>query len=66
MSFESVEQAIVYVLKNQKDFIEKEVEVARAKGDTESVHRHQKRIDNMGFGVQVDDLTDEHEEARVD
>ena len=66
MSFESVEQAIVYVLKNQKDFIEKEVEVARAQGDTESLHRHQKRIDNMGFGVQVDDLTDEHEEARVD
>ena len=66
MSFESVEQAIVYVLKNQKDFIKKEVEFARARGDTESVHRHQKRIDNMGFGVQVDDLTDEHEEARVD
>lgn len=66
MSFESVEQAIVYVLKNQKAFIETEVDAARSKGDTESVHRHQKRIDDMGFGVQVENLTDEHEEARVD
>jgi hypothetical protein len=66
MSFQTVEQAIVYVLKNQKSFIEAEVNAAQSKGDTEAVHKHQKRIENMGFGVQVEDLTDEHEEARVD
>lgn len=66
MSIETVEQAIVYVLKGQKSFLDTAVEAARAKGDTEAVHKFQKRIDSMGFGVQVDDLTDDHEEARVD
>ena len=66
MSFETVEEAIVYVLKKQKSYIEAEADAACAKGDTETVHRNHKRIENMGFGVKVEDLTDDHEEARVD
>ena len=33
MSFETVEEAIVYVLKKQKSYIEAEADAARAKGD---------------------------------
>ncbi|MEC7657887.1 MAG: hypothetical protein VX416_16230 [Pseudomonadota bacterium] len=66
MSFETVEEAIVYVFKKQKSYIEAEADAARAKGDTETLHRNHKRIEDMGFGVKVEDLTDDHEEARVD
>ena len=66
MSFETVEEAIVYVLKKQKVYMEAEADKARAKGDTETVHRNKKRIENMGFGVKVEELNDDHEEARVD
>ena len=66
MSFETVEEAIVYVLKKQKAYMEAEADKARSKGDTETVHRNKKRIENMGFGVKVEDLNDDHEEARVD
>lgn len=66
MSIETVEQAIVYVLKSQKSFIAAEVEAALSKGDAESAQKHRRRIENMGFGVKEADLTDDHEEARVD
>lgn len=66
MSVETVEQAIVYVLKNQKSFILAEAEAALAKGDADAAKTLRKRIDNMGFGVAAAELTDEHEEARVD
>jgi len=66
MSIETVEQAIVYVLKSQKSFIVAEAEAALSKGDAESAQKHRRRIENMGFGVKPEDLTDEHEEARVD
>jgi hypothetical protein len=66
MSIETVEQAIVYVLKSQKSFIVAEAEAALSKGDAEAARKHHKRIENMGFGVKEADLTDDHEEARVD
>jgi hypothetical protein len=66
MSIETVEQAIVYVLKCQKSFIVAEAEVALANGDVEASKKFHNRIENMGFGVKEADLTDEHEEARVD
>ena len=66
MSIETVEQAIVYVLKCQKSFIVAEAEAALSKGDVETAHKLRKRIENMGFGVKAADLTDDHEEARVD
>ena len=66
MSIETVEQAIVYVLKCQRSFITAETEVALSKGDSEAARRYNKRIENMGFGVKEKDLTDDHEEARVD
>ena len=34
MSFETVEEAIVYVLKKQKSYIQAEADAARARGDT--------------------------------
>jgi len=66
MSIETVEQAIVYVLKCQRSFIVAEAEVALSNGDADAAHKYQKRIENMGFGVAETDLTDDHEEARVD
>jgi hypothetical protein len=66
MSIETVEQAIVYVLKCQKSFIIAEAEAALSKGDAEVARKHHQRIENMGFGVKEADLTDDHEEARVD
>ena len=66
MSIETVEQAIVYVLKDQKSFIVAEAEAALSKGDAEAARKFQKRIEDMGFGVKAADLTDDHEEARVD
>lgn len=66
MSIETVEQAIVYVLKFQKSFLVAAAEAALSKGDAEAAQNYRKRIDNMGFGIKTADLTDEHEEARVD
>lgn len=66
MSIETVEQAIVYVLKSQKSFIVEAAEAALSKGDAEAARKYHKRIENMGFGVKEADLTDDHEEARVD
>jgi len=66
MAIETVEQAIVYVLKCQRSFIVAEAEAALSNGDVEAASKYKTRIENMGFGVKEEDLTDDHEEARVD
>ena len=66
MSIETVEQAIIYVLKCQRSFIVAQAEAALSNGDEEAANKYNKRIENMGFGVKEKDLTDDHEEARVD
>jgi len=66
MSIETVEQAIVYVLRCQRSFIVAAAEVALSNGNSEAACKYNNRIENMGFGVKAEDLTDDHEEARVD
>ena len=48
MSIETVEQAIVYVLKFQKSFIVAEAEAALSKGDAEAYREHGVRRQSSG------------------